>query len=152
MLSMLNANNIVAWSRKGGRLRRRVAQVLLILLFSFDLPPEVEVGTGVVFLHNCLGSVIHPKTVIRDGALICQGVTIGDANMHHGPHRPNYEMKGIVIGENASICAGAKVLCRDGILTVGGGTVIGANSVLTESTGENEVWIGIPAHPRRRYH
>lgn len=117
---MLSANKIAAWSRGGGCWRRRVGQFLLVLLFSFDLPPDVEIGKDVVFLHNCLGSVIHPKTVIKDGAIICQGVTIGDSNMHRGPFRTDREMKGIVIGENASICAGAKVLCNDGVLIVGG--------------------------------
>jgi serine O-acetyltransferase len=28
---------------------------------------------------------------------------------------------------------------------VGKGCVIGANAVLLESTGENEVWVGVPA-------
>ena len=32
-----------------------------------------------------------------------------------------------------------------GKLVVGKGTIIGANAVLTQSTGENEIWAGIPA-------
>jgi len=30
-------------------------------------------------------------------------------------------------------------------LRVGSGTVLGANAVLLQSTGENEIWAGIPA-------
>jgi len=30
-------------------------------------------------------------------------------------------------------------------LRVGRGTVVGANAVLLESTGENELWAGVPA-------
>lgn len=30
-------------------------------------------------------------------------------------------------------------------LVIGKGTVIGANSVLLSSTGENEIWAGVPA-------
>jgi serine O-acetyltransferase len=30
-------------------------------------------------------------------------------------------------------------------MTIGAGSVIGANAVLLESTGENEIWVGIPA-------
>ena len=37
------------------------------------------------------------------------------------------------------------ILCKEGILRVRQGTVIGANSVLLESTGEDEIWVGIPA-------
>lgn len=40
---------------------------------------------------------------------------------------------------------GAKVLCKEGVLTVGKNTIIGANAVLLESTGDNEIWVGIPA-------
>lgn len=136
--------------QKGGYWRRRFAQVALIALFSFDLPPEVEVAKGVVFLHNSLGTVIHPKTTIESGAMICQGVTIGDANMHAGTPSSKKEMKRIVIGENASICSGAQVLCGDGVLSVGRGTVVGANAVLTKSTGEGQVWVGVPARPYAR--
>jgi serine O-acetyltransferase len=37
------------------------------------------------------------------------------------------------------------VLCKEGVLRVGRGTVLGANAVLLESTGEGEVWAGLPA-------
>ena len=81
---MLNATRIVEWSRKGGMRRRKFAQFLLVLLFSFDLPPEVEVGKNVVFLHNCVGTVISPVAVLGDGCLIFQNVTIGNAEMYRG--------------------------------------------------------------------
>jgi serine O-acetyltransferase len=31
------------------------------------------------------------------------------------------------------------------VLRVGRGSVVGANAVLLESTGENEIWAGVPA-------
>lgn len=142
---MLNANTIVAWSRGGGFWRRRFGQAILVFFFSFDLPPEVEVEKDVVFLHNALGTVIHPKTTIKKGAMICQGVTIGDANMHTGLSSNKGEMRRIVICENVTICAGAQVLCKNGELFVGKGTIVGANAVLTKSTGERQVWAGVPA-------
>jgi serine O-acetyltransferase len=37
------------------------------------------------------------------------------------------------------------VLAPHGGLTIGAGTTIGANSVLLESTGPDEVWVGVPA-------
>lgn len=133
----------------GGGLRRRIAQVLLIVLFSFDLPPEVELGKNVQFRHNCLGTVIHPKTIIGDNVMICQGVTIGDAYVRPFPNArvQKSAMKAIVICDNANICTGAKVLCPEGVLTIGKGSTVGANAVLTKSTGENEIWAGIPARP-----
>jgi serine O-acetyltransferase len=41
--------------------------------------------------------------------------------------------------------SGAKVLCKEGVLKVGKGTVVGANAVLLQSTGEDELWAGMPA-------
>jgi serine O-acetyltransferase len=37
------------------------------------------------------------------------------------------------------------VLCKEGVLHVGRGTVLGANAVLLDSTGEGETWAGLPA-------
>lgn len=48
------------------------------------------------------------------------------------------------IKKGACICAGAKILGKDEIV-VGQNTIIGANSVLLQSTGDNETWVGIPA-------
>ena len=39
----------------------------------------------------------------------------------------------------------AKILFGEDKLIVGKGTIVGANSVLTKSTGENEIWAGVPA-------
>uniref|UniRef100_UPI002ACB10BC GDP-mannose 4,6-dehydratase n=1 Tax=Paratractidigestivibacter sp. TaxID=2847316 RepID=UPI002ACB10BC len=127
-----------------GGLRRRFSQVLLVFLFGCDVPPQVEVGRDVELLHNGIGTVIHPTTVLEDGACICQNVTIGDATNWLG-YDGQGRFEGVVVGEGAMICAGAKVLGSDGVLKVGKGTVVGANSVLTKSTGDNEIWAGVPA-------
>ena len=50
----------------------------------------------------------------------------------------------MIVKENAILGAGCKVLFQDDIV-IGKGTVIGANSVLLCSTGENEIWAGVPA-------
>lgn len=50
----------------------------------------------------------------------------------------------IDIQDDVIICAGAKILCKDK-LCIGKGTIIAANSVLLKSTGENEIWAGVPA-------
>jgi serine O-acetyltransferase len=53
--------------------------------------------------------------------------------------------EGIEVDDDAILCPGAKILCGEGILRVGRGAVIGANAVLLESVGENEIWAGVPA-------
>ena len=51
----------------------------------------------------------------------------------------------IIIENDVLLSSGAKVLCSEGTLRVRKGSVIGANAVLLNSTGEGEIWAGIPA-------
>lgn len=121
----------------------RVSFYLLFLLFKIELPLQVKIGRNIIFLHGSTGLVVHPRTVIEDNVKIFHGVTLGRADSYNDFETSKF--KGIVIREGAIICAGAKVLCKEGILTVGKNTVIGANSVLLKSTGDNEIWAGVPA-------
>lgn len=136
-------DKIVAWRNKGGGFRRRLTQYILVFLFSFDLPPEVEVCEGVHFRHNATGSVIHKNVVIESGAWIHQGVTLGSGGSYQGNASPS-EVN-ITIKRGATIGAGAVVLCSKGNLTIGENAIVGANSVVTKSIPDNEVWVGVPA-------
>jgi serine O-acetyltransferase len=71
------------------------------------------------------------------------GVTIGRAD----PWVPQEEsaMRRVVLEDGVVVCAGAKIVCKAGVLTVGAGTIVGANAVLTRSTGPGEIWAGVPA-------
>lgn len=106
-----------------------------------DIPDSVKIGKNVVFVHNAIGAVIHPYTTIGDNVKIYQGVTIGRGNIWE----ENIELKGFEIHDKAVLCAGAKIICSKGVLIVGEGTIIAANAVLTCSTGDYEIWAGIPA-------
>lgn len=53
-------------------------------------------------------------------------------------------MTRVELGDDVVIFPGAKILGGHGIMRVGQGTVIAANAVLTRSTGDWEVWGGIP--------
>jgi serine O-acetyltransferase len=55
------------------------------------------------------------------------------------------DFDGVDIGDDVILCANASVLTSHGRLLVGRGTVVGANAVLTRSTGEWEIWAGNPA-------
>ena len=133
-------NYMIKLSRK--RIIGKIGEVGLTLL-GVSIPREVKIGKGVNFVHNAPGTIIHPDTIIKDNVKIYQGVTLGRADIHRSFEES--KMKGILIEEGAIICAGAKILCKGGILKVGKNTIIGANSVLTQSTGDNEIWAGVPA-------
>ena len=111
-------------------------------LIGCNIPIEVHIGSNVVFVHNAIGTVIHEKTFISDNVKIYQDVTIGRGDIWKDP---DDDFKGFIIDEGAILCAGAKIISSHGKLRVGRNTVIGANAVLTKSTGDNEIWGGIPA-------
>lgn len=116
---------------------------ILKLIFSIEVGKGAKFGNNVVFNHLATGLVVHQNTKIADNVILYQGVTLGRADVYC--HHSKSKMLGIEIDEGAIICAGAKVLCKEGTLRVGKNTIIGANAVLTCSTGDNEIWGGIPA-------
>ncbi len=93
--------------------------------------------------HRGFGTVLHPYTTLGAGVTLYNGVTVGRAD----PWVPQEAsaMRRVVVEDGAVLCAGAKVVCKTGVLTVGAGTVVGANAVLTRSTGPGEIWAGAPA-------
>ncbi|MGH2581311.1 MAG: serine O-acetyltransferase [Anaerolineales bacterium] len=108
-----------------------------------EIPLSVEIDEGFTLVHGGFGVVIHPKTKIGRNVKIYPGVTLGRTDIHLAVEQSKFE--GIEIGDDVILSPGSKVLCKEGILRVSSGTVVGANAVLLESTGEGEMWAGIPA-------
>ena len=115
----------------------------LLKVLGVEIPLPVSIGGDFVLAHGGVGVVVHPNTQIGDRVKIYPGVTLGRADIHYSIEQSQFE--GIVIEDDVIISPGAKVLCKKGVLTVRRGSIIGANAVLLESTGENEIWAGIPA-------
>lgn len=120
----------------------RLAYYALKLL-GIEIPRSVEIGADFYLVHGGFGVVIHPDTVIGDRVKIYPGVTLGRADVHIPATQSAFE--GIHIQDDVILSPGAKILSKDGVLRVSAGTVIGANAVLLQSTGERESWAGIPA-------
>jgi serine O-acetyltransferase len=111
--------------------------------FGVEIPLSVKIGRDCELEHGGFGVVIHSKSEIGSRVKIYPGVILGRADIHRPVQSSLF--KGIVIEDDVILCPGSKVLCKEGILRVKRGTVLGANAVLLESTGENEIWAGIPA-------
>ncbi len=120
----------------------RLAYYALKLL-GVELPRSVPIGEGLEIAHGGFGIVVHSKARLGARVKLYPGVTLGRADIYRPAAESRFE--GIVIEDDVILSPGCKVLCKEGVLRVGRGTVIGANAVLTRPTGEWEIWAGIPA-------
>ena len=120
----------------------RLAYYALKLL-GVEFPCRVPVGPGFELAHGGVGVVIHSKSSIGARVKIYPGVTLGRADIHLPIEQSRFQA--IVIEDDVILAPGVKVLCKEGVLRVGRGTVVGANAVLLQSTGEDEIWAGVPA-------
>lgn len=112
-------------------------------LLGVEIPRSVEVGEDVLLIHGGFGVVIHPASIIGDRVKIYPGVTLGRADIHRPVDQSEFER--ICVEDDVILAPGAKVLGKQGTLRIGRGAVIGANAVLLQSTGEGEMWAGVPA-------
>ncbi|MBN2145951.1 MAG: hypothetical protein JW726_01140 [Anaerolineales bacterium] len=120
----------------------KLAYITLKLLGA-EIPLPVQVGEDFELAHGGFGVVIHSKSTIGRRVKIYPGVTLGRADIYRPANTSRFE--GIVVDDDVILSPGAKVLCKEGILHIGRGTVVGANAVLLNSTGEYEIWAGAPA-------
>ena len=131
---------LVYWRDK--RLIGRLAYYALKLL-GVEIPIGVPIGQDFELAHGGVGLVVHPRSSIGNRVKVYPGVTLGRADIHVPMSQSLFE--GIMIEDDVILAPGSKVLCKQGVLIVRRGTVIGANAVLLESTGDDEIWAGVPA-------
>lgn len=115
----------------------------MLKILGVEIPRSVQVGHDLELVHGGFGVVIHSRTVIGDRVKIYPGATVGRADIYLPIEKSRFE--GVVIEDDVILCPGCKVLCRQGVMKLGRGSVVGANAVLLDSTGENEIWAGVPA-------
>lgn len=110
-------------------------RVVIRILFSADIPYQVEIGKGTRFPHMALGTLMHPKVKIGRNCKILHGVTLGGRGGHNGLP---------VIGDNVWIGAHAIIL---GDVTVGNNAIIGAGAIVLKDVPADTVVAGNPAKP-----
>jgi serine O-acetyltransferase len=131
----------IVYARKWAVLGRLAYYLLKIV--GIEIPQAVQIGKDFELAHGGFGIVLHPKSIIGDRVKMYPGVTLGRSDIHLPFDQSQFE--GITIEDDVILASGSKVLCKDGILTVKRGTVVGANAVLLTSTNEDEIWGGVPA-------
>jgi len=117
----------------------RLISAIGMFLTMIDIHPGATIGRR-VFIDHGVGVVIGETTIIGDGVLIYQQVTLGGVSTDKGKRHPTIE-DGAVIG------AGAKVL---GNITIGKNSKVGANSVVVKNVPEDCTAVGIPARVLKR--
>jgi serine O-acetyltransferase len=102
--------------------------------FSCELPYETQIGPGFYFGH-VFGTIINGRCRFGKNVNMSHAVTLGSIALGPRAGAP-------VVGDNVYIAPGAKLI---GGITLGKGTAVGANAVVTRDTPENAVVVGIPA-------
>jgi acetyltransferase-like isoleucine patch superfamily enzyme len=103
-----------------------------------------------VYIENDV--IIGDNVTIKCGVFIWDGITI-ENKVQLGPNvtftndkypraKQAFELKRTVVKENASIGAGAILLCG---IEIGANSMIGAGSVVTKNVPNNTLWVGNPA-------
>lgn len=115
----------------------------VLKFMGVEIPRSVPVGVDFELAHGGFGVVIHSRSVIGDRVKVYPGVGLGRADIYNPMEKSSFE--GIVVEDDVILAPGCKVLGKDGLLRLRRGTVVGANAVLLQSTGEFEIWAGVPA-------
>lgn len=93
---------------------------------GIEIHPGAQIGRR-LFIDHGMGIVIGETAIIGDDVTIFHGVTLGGRTSSKGKRHPTIE-------NNVLIGAGAKVL---GNITIGSGSTIGANQVVSRSVLKN---------------
>jgi serine O-acetyltransferase len=127
------------WAKPALRGVARVLAQATRFATGIEIHPGATIGRR-FFIDHGLGVVIGETTEIGDDVMVYHGVTLGGRSLSHGKRHPT-------IGNGVTVGAGAKVL---GPITVGDGSAIGANAVVTQNVPADCIATGIPAAVRHR--
>lgn len=134
------AHRVAHWlwvrDRKGPA---RILSQFTRFLTGVEIHPGATIGRR-FFIDHGMGIVIGETAEIGDGVMLYHGVTLGGQVLTQTKRHPTVE-------DNVTIGAGAKVL---GPITIGEGSAVGANAVVTKDVPPNHIAVGIPAQARPR--
>lgn len=122
---------------------RRVEKILTRLMYRWchgKILADSEIAPGFVILHAVevvIGGTIGANCVVR------HGVTLGGNHNRKAADGRTLPL----LEDNVSVGPGAKIL---GPITIGSGSFIGANAVVTTDIPPNSIVAGIPARVIRR--
>ena len=107
---------------------------LIEITTGVDLPCTAKIGSG-MHLPHCGNIVVHGDAVIGNDCCLSQGVTIGISGRGSRRGVPTLGNR-VYVGVNAVIV---------GPITVGDGSLIGANSLVNRDVPPNCTVVGVPS-------
>ena len=126
------------WVR-GWKAPARVLAQFTRFLTGVEIHPGAKIGRR-FFIDHGMGIVIGETAEIGDGVMLYHGVTLGGQVLTQTKRHPTVE-------DDVTIGAGAKIL---GPITIGHGSAVGANAVVTKDVPSEHIAIGIPARTLAR--
>ncbi|WP_353809353.1 serine O-acetyltransferase EpsC [Agromyces sp. SYSU T00194] len=127
--------------RRGFRLPARVLSQLNRFFTGIEIHPGATIGRR-FFIDHGMGVVIGETAVLGDDVMLYHGVTLGGKAKRgagRGTKRHPTLEDGVTVG------AGAKLL---GDITIGAGSTVGANAVVTHDAPAHSLVVGVPARAR----
>lgn len=106
---------------------------------GIEIHPGAQIGRR-FFIDHGMGVVIGETAIVGDDVTLYHGVTLGGTTWNKGQRHPTLE-NGVVCG------AGAKIL---GPITIGQGSRVGSNAVVTKNVPAGATVVGIPARIVKR--
>jgi len=125
--------------RRGWRWAARAPPEAARRVTGVEIHPGATIGRR-FFIEHGMGVVIGETAEIGDDVMLYHGVTLGGRTRDAGKRHPT-------LGDGVAVGAGAKIL---GPITIGAGSVVGANAVVTRDAPADSVLVGVPATARSR--
>jgi serine O-acetyltransferase len=118
---------------RGWRRLSRLVELTIRLVFAARIPADADIDPTVHFSHNALAVVVTKRARIGPRCQIGMHVLLGSRWPLEGGPR---------LEADVVVHAGAKII---GPITVGQGSVIGANAVVLEDIPPRSLAVGVPA-------
>jgi len=115
----------------------------LLALHGIEIPTQIRIDRTVKLPHRAHGTVLSPNTRVGRFVTIYHAVTVARADSWVA--NSNSLDSRVHVGAHCILSPNSTVLFKSEDVIIGEGTVLAANSVLTSSTGEWEIWAGVPA-------